>query len=109
MPALVGPGPAGAACTTLGGSILCDGELSHAQVGRIIVFPHGPAGERVGDFVVRPEGSLPQVLPREAATPRPGPRPLNRADRLTEPTRGRDFGAFEFPSGPSPLGHSPDR
>ena len=74
-----------------------------------MIFPHGPAGERVGDFVIRPEakskGALPQVLPRGPAPPES--RPLNRADRLTDPRRGEDFGAFDFPTGPPPAGLRP--
>ncbi len=95
-------------CTSLGGSAVCGGDVSHAEVGRRVIFPRGPAGERVGDFIVRPEGSLPQVQVRgPAATP--GPRPLNRPDRLTDPRHGENFGAFDFPSGPSPLSRSPVR
>ena len=95
-------------CTSLGGSAVCGGDVSHAEVGRRVIFPHGPAGERVGDFIVRPQGTLPQVPVRKPAAA-PGPRPLNRPDRLTDPRRGEDFGAFEFPSGPSPLSRSPLR
>lgn len=94
------PGPAGAGCTNLGGSVVCDGDVSNTQVGHTVVFPRGPAGERVGDYVVRPKGGLPQVLSKESETAPPGPRPLDRPDRLTDPTRGRDFGAFEFRSAP---------
>ncbi len=75
-----------------------------------MIFPHGPAGERVGDFVIRPEdkseSTLPQALPRGAPAA-PELRPLNRADRLTDPRRGEDFGAFDFPTGPPPAGLQP--
>lgn len=98
--ALGAPGPAAAKCAALGGSAVCRGDVSHSEVGRRVIFPRGPAGERVGEFVVRPEGDLPQVLPRDGEAARPGPRPLDRADRLSDPTKGRDFGAFEFRSAP---------
>lgn len=103
------PSRAAADCTAIGGSVVCGGDVSHAEVGRRVVFPHGPAGERVGDYLIRPEGTLPQVLPKGTGAAPPGPRPLNRPDRLTDPRRGEDFGAFEYPTGPSPLGQSPAR
>ena len=103
------PTAALADCTKIGGSTVCDGDVSHTQVGREVIFPHGPPGEKTGEFVTRPQGTLPQVLPKGPDQPPPGPRPLNRADRLTDPRHGEDFGAFEYPTGPSPLGQSPAR
>lgn len=88
-------------CTVIGGSTVCDGDVSHAEVGRRIIFPRGPAGERVGGYVVRPPGSLPQALPRDA--PPPDPRALTPPGGPGDPRRGEDFGAFEFRS-PPPAG-----
>lgn len=96
----LGADSAGAACTSLAGAPACDGRRAHAEVGRTVIFPHGPAGQRIGDFVQPAPGALPEVVPGEQrAADAPASRPLDRADRLTDPTRGRDFGAFEFPTG----------
>lgn len=105
--AVFAPAPAPAAgCTRIGDSVLCDGRLSTNQVGRRVIFPQGPAGARVGsDFVVPEDGGLPQVLDRPK--PAPGRRTLNRADRISDPRRGEDFGAFQFPSGPLKLRDNP--
>ena len=100
---VVAAAPAAGDCTQLGSSVLCDGRLSTNQVGRRLVFPRGSAGERVGDFAVSKPGGVPQVLERPRS--RPSRRPLSRFDDLTDPRRGRDFGAFEFPSAPLKLRH----
>ncbi len=97
---IAAPAGALAACTSLGGSVACGADTSHTEVGRRVIFPHGPPGERIGDYVIRPGGTLPQVLPR--ASQDPGSRPLNRLDGLTDPRRGENFGAFEFRSPPPP-------
>jgi len=101
--------PAAAECTNLGGRVVCDGRVSHTEVGRSVFFPQGPAARRSGHFLRETPGALPEVLPRDGAEAEaPGPRPLNRPDALTSPTKGRDFGAFEFPSGAgSALGSLP--
>ena len=100
---ILAPGAALADCTAIGGSAVCGGDVSHTEVGRRIVFPHGPAGERVGDYAVRPKGGLPQVLPKGGTAGPPASRPLDRSDGLTDPRRGADFGAFRF-SAPAPSG-----
>lgn len=101
--------PAAADCTNLGGQVVCNGRVSHTEVGRSVIFPQGPAARRSGHFLRETPGALPEVLPRDGAgAEAPGPRPLNRPDALTSPTKGRDFGAFEFPSGTgSALGSLP--
>ena len=99
------PAGAGADCTAIGGSAVCGGDVSHTEVGRRIIFPRGPAGERVGDYAVRPQGGLPQVLPKSGEAGPPASRPLDRPDGLTDPRRGADFGAFRF-SSPPPSGLS---
>jgi hypothetical protein len=97
----------GAGCTAIGGSVLCGNRLSQGTVGRSVIFPQGPAGERDGDFVAAKPGDLPGPVVGEAPGPAaPESRPLDRPDRLTDPRHGSDFGAFEFGS-PAPRGLSP--
>ena len=88
------------ACSMIGSSVFCDGRRSHTTVGRTVFFPQGPAARSVGKFVVPREGGLTRVI-RGLPTNKAGhaPRSLNRPDRLTDPTKGRDFGTFEFPMG----------
>jgi hypothetical protein len=87
-------GPGLADCTRLGGKVVCDGRAAHAEVGRTLFFPQGPAATRSGHYLRRTPEGLPEVLPRDGArTERPGGAPPGG--------RGReyDFGAFEFPTG----------
>ena len=89
-------------CLELSGAPYCDGQRAHTIVGNTLVFPHGPPGRRIGNYVVLQEdgktrlaAGLPPV--HGAGTP-DGARP---AGRLIPLNRGRDFGAFLFPSGPA--------
>jgi len=104
-----GGSPVAGDCTNLGGRVMCGGRVAHTQVGSTLFFPQGPAARRSGQFVQVTPGALPQVLLLDGiGSEAPGPRPLNRPDALTGPTKGRDFGAFEFPSGTgSPLASLP--
>lgn len=93
--------PAAGGCSALGGRVVCSGRAAHAEVGRTLIFPQGPPAARSGHYVRERPESLPGVLPRDDGGAREAvSRPLNRADGLTDPTKGRDFGAYEFPSGP---------
>ena len=85
-------------CVTIGGSIFCGTTGAHNGVGRQVIFNQGPRGRLTGSILTRERyrglyGT--QVLPRErAAAPGPGtPKPGSFIDF----SRGRDFGAFEFP------------
>ncbi len=99
-------------CSSLGGAPFCGGQRAHTTVGNTIVFPHGPPGQRVGNFIVLEVDGKPRLmggLPPAAGTgPPDGARPLGS---LIDLNKGRDFGAFVFPSGAawtlSGLGKSP--
>ncbi len=87
-------------CVQLGGAPFCGTQRAHTVVGNTVVFPHGPPGRRIGNFIAlqvdgktRLAGGLP---PAHGTAPPEGAR---RTGSLIRLNRGRDFGAFVFPSG----------
>ncbi len=86
-------------CRELSGAPFCGGQRAHATVGSTLVFPHGPPGRRIGNYVALQEDGRTRLaagLPPKHAGPPKGARP---AGRLIPLNRGRSFGAFRFPSG----------
>ncbi len=87
-------------CTSLGGAPFCGGQRAHTTVGNTVVFPHGPPGHRVGNFIVLEVDGKPRLVgglpPAAGKGPPEGARPLGS---LIDLNKGRDFGAFVFPSG----------
>ncbi|MDX1575236.1 MAG: hypothetical protein R3285_03520 [Kiloniellales bacterium] len=86
-------------CTELSGAPFCGTQRSHTTVGSQVIFPQGPPARRVGNYLVLQEGGKQRLAaglpPRQGAAPE-GARP---AGRLIGLNRGRDFGAFAFPTG----------
>ncbi len=87
-------------CTILGGAPFCEGQRAHTTVGNTVVFPVGPSGLRVGNFIVLEVDGKPRLMgglpPAAGKGPPAGARPLGS---LIDLNKGRDFGAFVFPSG----------
>ncbi len=87
-------------CTILGGAPFCEGQRAHTTVGNTVVFPVGPPGHRVGNFIVLEVDGKPRLMgglpPAAGKGPPDGARPLGS---LIDLNKGRDFGAFVFPSG----------
>ncbi len=87
-------------CTILGGTPFCEGQRSHTTVGNTVFFPVGPPGYRVGNFIVLEVDGKPRLMgglpPAAGKGPPDGARPLGS---LIDLNKGRDFGAFVFPSG----------
>jgi hypothetical protein len=87
-------------CTQLSGAPYCGTQRAHTIVGSQVIFPYGPPGRRIGNFIalqVDGQTRLAAGLPPAHGTgPPDGARP---AGRLIPLDRGRDFGAFAFPSG----------
>ncbi len=87
-------------CNSLGGAPFCGGQRAHTTVGNTVVFPHGPPGHRVGNFIVLEVDGKPRLVgglpPAAGKGPPEGARPLGS---LIDLNKGRDFGAFVFPSG----------
>jgi len=87
-------------CTEVGGAPFCGTQRAHTTVGNTVIFPNGPPARRVGNYLALQEdgktrlaGGLP---PARGTAPPEGARPAGSLIRLN---RGRDFGAFSFPSG----------
>ena len=90
----------GQSCIELAGAPYCDGRRAQAIVGNTVVFPQGPPGRRIGNFIELQEdgksrlaGGLP---PGSGRAPPLNARP---AGTLMDLGRGRSFGAYTFPSG----------
>ena len=87
-------------CTIMSGAPFCAGQRAHTTVGNTVIFPHGPPGHRVGNFIVLEVDGKPRLLgglpPAAGKGPPDGARPLGS---LIDLNKGRDFGAFVFPSG----------
>lgn len=87
-------------CTQLSGAPYCGTQRAHTIVGNQVIFPEGPPGRRIGNYIelqvdgkTRLAAGLP---PAHGRAPPEGARP---AGQLIPLDRGRDFGAFSFPSG----------
>lgn len=87
-------------CTLLSGAPYCGTQRAHTIVGSQVIFPQGPPGRRIGNFIalqVDGKTRLAAGLPPAHGTAPPGG--ARRAGTLIRLDRGRDFGAFAFPSG----------
>ncbi len=87
-------------CTVLSGAPYCGTQRAHTIVGSQVIFPEGPPGRRIGNYIVlqvdgktRLAAGLP---PAHGRAPPEGARPAGKLIRLDG---GGDFGAFAFPSG----------
>jgi hypothetical protein len=87
-------------CTLLSGAPYCGTQCAHTIVGSQVIFPEGPPGRRIGNFIVLQVDGKPHLAaglpPAHGIAPPEGARP---AGRLIGLGRSRDFGAFAFPSG----------
>ncbi len=97
---LVSQGASAQSCTLLSGAPYCGTQRAHAIVGSQVIFPEGPPGRRIGNYIVlqvdgktRLAAGLP---PAHGRAPPEGARP---AGKLIGLDGGGDFGAFAFPSG----------
>ncbi len=107
LPAVIGLGLMGGgqsavaqSCTELSGAPFCGTQRAHTTVGSQVIFPQGPPARRVGNYLVLQQDGKQRLAaglpPRRGTAPPEGARP---AGRLIDLDRGRDFGAFAFPSG----------
>ncbi len=96
----LGAGARAQSCLELSGAPFCGDQRAHTTVGSQVIFPHGPPGRRIGNYVVLQEDGKSRLAaglpPKEGSAPPQGARPAGSVIGLD---RGRDFGAFSFPSG----------
>jgi hypothetical protein len=97
---LISSAALGQSCIELAGAPYCQGQRAQAIVGNTVIFPQGPPGRRIGNFIELQEdgksrlaGGLP---PPSGRTPPMNARP---AGTVIELGGGRSFGAYTFPSG----------
>jgi len=88
----------GQSCIELAGAPYCGGQRAHAIVGNTVLFPQGPPGRRIGNFIELREDGKSRLVGAPASGRAP---PLNArpAGTLMDLGRGRSFGAYTFPSG----------
>ena len=97
---LISGAAVGQSCIELAGAPYCDGQRAHAIVGNTVIFPQGPPGRRIGNFIeLQQDGKSRLVGGLSPASGRAAPMNARPAGTLMDPGGGRSFGAYTFPSG----------
>jgi hypothetical protein len=97
---LISRAASGQSCIELAGAPYCEGRRAHAIVGNTVFFPQGPPGRRVGNFIeLREDGKSRLVGGLPPASGGVAPMNARPAGTLMSLGRGRNFGAYTFPSG----------
>ncbi len=90
----------GQSCIELAGAPYCEGRRAQAIVGNTVVFPQGPPGRRIGNFIeLQVDGKSRLAGGLSPASGRAPPLNARPAGTLMDLGRGRSFGAYTFSSG----------